>query len=589
MTAHATAKSKDWAGIALLVAIVAGGAALRFYDIGRKSLWLDEAATLHAVDAGFIEVLDAVKAHDAHPPLYYAGLHPWMWGSHGAMRARAFSAVFSVGTLVVFFALARVLLPRGPALIATLLLAVSAFHVYFAQEARHYTLAAFFVALSWYFFVELLAGKRLARWPFWLGLALANTAALYTFYYSLFSVLAQGVLLLVLWRGIGRKLMVAWVSWQLIPAALFAIYIPVILERMETLARLEPPPGSTVLSATGLAATAVQFTCGFLRETGGLLVGEAPLVFGAVLGLGLLGLVCALSALRTRRFVALAVLGWLACCCLRAWAGPPGEQALGSLVVGSAVALVVLLAIVAARRGPSCGTAVALVWLFGPVVFLALLPVRGHVYEPKHLIFASPALALLIGAALAGVRGRLARVFVGGLAVLALVANAASLACYYHPRVEKENWRQAVADLAERVEPGDIVAFTPPYVELPFHHYYTHVFHGPRVKRVRAPIAGRPFRAGELGLRRRVWVLEGRSNVEKPNPLVLPALQPYPRRFMARYDGTVGQVRVFLHDTWERRDEPAEPAAEPPAKPPATPPAKAPSKAPAKAPAKPAA
>ena len=488
--------------VSLLAAVLAVGAFARFYGLGAKSLWLDEAATMSAVDGSYVQVLTGVIARDAHPPLYYALLHTWMQGSHSGVRARAFSAAASLATLVVFYGLARVLLGWAGALLATGVLAASAFQVYFAQEARHYALAAFLVTLSWYFFVQLIAGRRLERWPLSLGLALANTAALYTFYYCVFSVLAQLVVLLVLWRGIGRRLVVPWLSWQALPAALFCFYVPVILDRMAMLRGLAPPAGHTVISAAGLSATAAQFGAGFLARLTG------------------------------------------------AW-GPVAGAAVGSLVV-----LLVVVAL-AGLREPRYRVAAAVGWLVGPVALLALLPIRGHAYEPKHLVFAAPALALLAGVAVVAGRGMLRAI--GAAAVALLVgANVLSLALYYRPGVEKEDWRGAVGDLRAAVLSNDIVVFTPPYVELAFRYYYDYYYvlrYGKPavVMWVRAPVTGEPFRAGELKLRppRRVWVLEGHSNVEVPNPRVTAALAPYRRLSEKTYDGLAGQVRVFLYDTLE--------------------------------------
>ncbi|MBM4035491.1 MAG: hypothetical protein FJ291_27430, partial [Planctomycetes bacterium] len=227
--------------IAIFVAIVGLGALLRFHAIGRKSLWLDEAATMDTVDASFVEVFRGVKDHDAHPPLYYLALRAWSQRSYDGARARAFSATVSVATLVAFCLMARLLLPQGAAIAATVVLAASAYQVYFAQEVRHYALAGFFVTLSWYLLALLLVGKARWRFPLWLGLAAANTAALYTFYYTAFAAAAQLVALLVLWRDAGRKLVARWLLWQLVPAAAFAFWVPVILERLKRLGSLEPP------------------------------------------------------------------------------------------------------------------------------------------------------------------------------------------------------------------------------------------------------------------------------------------------------------------------------------------------------------
>jgi hypothetical protein len=398
---------------------------------------------------------------------------------------------------VAFYGLARVLLSRAGALVATLVLAASASHVYFAQEVRHYALAAFFVTLSWYLLVQLVAGRRLERWHMWLGLALANTCAVYTFYYTLFSVAAQLVVLLLLWRSIGRKLVPPWLSWQLLPAALFACYVPVILERLADLRGKAPPASHTVLSVEGLSATAAQFCCGPIAALTELLGGPCALVAAAAAALGLLALAAGLTGLRGHRTAA---------------------------VVG-------------------------LTWLLGPVAFLAALPIRGHTYEPKHLMFASPAIALLLGTALDAGQHELRKYLVVGLIGLIVATNVVALVCYYDRTVEKENWRDLVRELVGRVEPSDIVVFNPPWVEFPFHYYYSGYFRERPVDIVPAPLAGKAFRAGELKRERRVWVLEAVSNVAIPNPEVTRALRPYPLLFSTRYEGLLGRIRLLLFDT----------------------------------------
>lgn len=489
-----------WLAAGGIVAVIALGAFLRFHAIGQKSLWLDEAATMNAIDASFAEVFRGVKAHDAHPPLYYLAVRAWVGRSHSGALARAFSAGVAAASLALFYFLAHALLPRGAALVAAAVLAASAFQVYFAQEARPYALAAFFVVVAWYCLAHLVASTWRRRWPLWLGLALANAAALYTFYYTAFSVLAQGVALLALWRRAGRRLLLGWAAWQCVPLACFSIWVPVILERMRLLGQFEAPVGRTVLSAEGLAATAAQFTCGFLAELAG---NAGPMVQAAAAGLGL---------------------------------------------------LVAVLAALAARR-ERAAAAIALVWLLGPLAFLAALPIRGHVYEPKHLAFAAPALALAAGVVWSAARRGL-RPLAALLIAALLAANIASLALYHRPDVEKANWRAALREFAENVQPGDIVTFSPPYTRLAFDHYargapHIVVWHVP------TPPAGEPFRAGELAQGRRVWLFQAASNVERPNPRVLAALEGYPQLLHWSHEGLVSTLGLWLFDTFKPGSRPA--------------------------------
>ena len=62
----------------LLLAIVALGGFLRFYQIGSKGLWLDEAFSVWMGWQPVGEMLGWLVKIDQHPPLYYTLLHLWM-------------------------------------------------------------------------------------------------------------------------------------------------------------------------------------------------------------------------------------------------------------------------------------------------------------------------------------------------------------------------------------------------------------------------------------------------------------------------------------------------------------------------------
>src|SRR5215216_5415036 len=92
--------------LATLLLIIVAGAALRVYQLGAESVWLDEAFTiklsLHP-PAGIIEE----TSKDVHPPLYYFALHYWMllFGDSEA-GARLLSALFGVLALVATYKMA---------------------------------------------------------------------------------------------------------------------------------------------------------------------------------------------------------------------------------------------------------------------------------------------------------------------------------------------------------------------------------------------------------------------------------------------------------------------------------------------------
>ena len=495
----------------LLAAVLVLGAGLRLYRVGAKSVWLDETAALElagrplfgTADGGWGPGLLAECARrDTHPPFYYSLLHLWLWGSDGAARARALSAVLGVAAIGVLYALARRLLGRGPALVASLLLAVSAWQVYFGQEARHYVLSTLLAALSWYFLVRVLEGegRRRGRRR---GLALANAAGMYTFYYHAFAMVAQLVVLLVLWRRGGRRLVAPWCVWQMIPAALFAFYLPVVFGHLAKLRRLAPSARPGGMGVMDFAATGAQFAAGFLAEMREVL---------------------SLPGLPVR--VGLALL------------------ALAAIGVG-----------LAGIRRHRAAVAVALGWLLVPLAVTAVFPFKGHIYEPKHLAFAAPALALLPAIGLVALRGKLKAIPVA-VAVLLVAANVWSLVRWYDRRIEKENWRDAVSRIAQQAREGDVLVLSPPYVILPFQYYYRpgRVDGArPKLELREARAVGVPFR-GTAPLGKRVWLLQCDSNVSIPNPRVFDVLRPYKRQFHEQYGDLVGTIDVILFDTRQPAD-----------------------------------
>jgi 4-amino-4-deoxy-L-arabinose transferase-like glycosyltransferase len=491
-------------GVLLLVTLlVAAGGLLRFWRIGAKSIWLDEAATLGIVERPYFSraapsgraepgLFAAVAAKDTHPPLYYALLRAWMLGGDGIARARAMSAVVGTATIGLMYLLARVFLSRLGALAATALLSASAYQVYFGQEARHYVVAAFLVALSTYLLSLLLTGPRQRGWALWLALALTNAAALYTFYYTAFAVVGQFVVLVLHARSQGRGLVARWCAWQLVPAMLFAAYVPVVLEKYRMLEQ-QVRRGTYTVEAGDLAATASQFVGGFAAELSGPRTGTA-LTVGCVLALGLL--FAAAAGLRNRRT---------------------------AVVLG-------------------------LVWLLLPVAIVILFPFKGHIYEPKHIIFAAPGLAFLGGVAVHAAEGRW-RTLPLALVGMAVAWNITSLVGgdvvgvswprgYYDRRVEKENWRVVASRIAQKAQEGDALVLNPPYTELVFTYCY-------RPDRLGVPCPKLVRQYGRTTYPR-TWLVTAVSNVALPSNAVEEQFAKYGTVFHEEYHDLVGSIVVKL-------------------------------------------
>jgi hypothetical protein len=136
-----------WAALAGTLALAL---ALRLHELGRRSLWLDEAISLWLARLPWADLLPTLATHDESPPLYFALLHLWRaWGENEA-ALRLLSVLASVSAVALGAALGTALGGRGAGLLAALCLALSPVQVHHGQEARMYALvSALTLGVTW--------------------------------------------------------------------------------------------------------------------------------------------------------------------------------------------------------------------------------------------------------------------------------------------------------------------------------------------------------------------------------------------------------------------------------------------------------
>lgn len=231
-------------GLPLLVWLLVG-LLLRFHNLALKPPWTDEFSTLvFGLGHGFTTVplsqiigleqilaplewnpiatvqdtLRVLLTESNHPPLYFVLTHQWVDGIrqmsqiwHGVSStpyvgfelARSLSACFgALGVPAIY--LTAWCMWRSPSIahFAALLMALSPFGIYLAQEARHYTLTILWLLGSLACLVAVVKHIYKGRLiPPWLGLAwvLFNGLGLATHYFFALSLLAE--LVALLWCG----------------------------------------------------------------------------------------------------------------------------------------------------------------------------------------------------------------------------------------------------------------------------------------------------------------------------------------------------------------------------------------------------
>ncbi len=204
-------------------------------DLQRESLWNDEAWTAWAIRSPYLrDILQRVEA-DVHPPLYFlllGGLDRFAGDSVLALRWP--SALFSMLGLAATYALGKHLFNRRTGMIALVLLGTASFFVYYAREARMYSLLMALAA-----FATLLYVRWRTKSSLWCALAysLGMAALVYTHYAGIF-VIASHILHAIITQIFPRtRLRSKWFVYPLpyiAAALLFAPWLPTLFKQMSS-------------------------------------------------------------------------------------------------------------------------------------------------------------------------------------------------------------------------------------------------------------------------------------------------------------------------------------------------------------------
>jgi uncharacterized membrane protein len=215
----------------LLAAILILSGALRFISIDRMSLWGDEACMMFLCRESAPDIVQALSSSDrpdvdVAPPLYFIMLHDWMaMLGTTVFSFRSFSAVFGILLVIAAVRLAVLLFDEKVALIAGFLLAINPFQIWYSQEGRMYTLAAFLAVMVILWFGKTIEKPgEISRWIIFGIMALL---LLYTQYYGFLLIASLSAYLITLLVRKDAKNKTALLRGFIITAvAMFAAYLP---------------------------------------------------------------------------------------------------------------------------------------------------------------------------------------------------------------------------------------------------------------------------------------------------------------------------------------------------------------------------
>ncbi|MFH1143637.1 MAG: glycosyltransferase family 39 protein [Candidatus Eisenbacteria bacterium] len=459
---HARAEKPARSSALGLVLLLVAAAVVRLLGLGRQSFWVDEALSFHYArpdDALTWEHL----LDNLHGPLHAFVLHFWMRiaGTSEAM-VRLPSVVASLLAVLAFWFLIRRVWGARLAWIASALLAVSPFHVWYAQEARNYSFLILFAILAQWALHRVLSEGPRPR-----ALALYGLALLGGFLSNLsmaFLLLPHGARLLWLERAGPRR--------ERVPEA-----GPLPEAQRQAVAQRRHVVGSVVLVwalvAVCLSPWAVRFYRYQVMPSALLTTDEVPTeeklrseTTDTLLGLPYTAFVFAgghaLGPSRRELWTAGP---------LDATRGHVGMIALTAVVFGS---LWIAGFIRCLRRGRREALGL-LLWQVLPLLALLLIASRNvKVINPRYAAVAFPAFVATVAWGVS--RARLSQLAFSAAVLISLVSLGRGLTMEEY---DKEDYRAASAWLLEEMQAGD--AFLRLAVDHPLRLVY-----------MRAPLRGDP-------------------------------------------------------------------------------------------------
>jgi mannosyltransferase len=166
--------------------------ALVLRSVGLNSgLWVDEIySVLWSFRGSFGDVLTYYRGDNKHP-LYalLANLSAGIFGE-SSWSVRLPAMLFGVATIPMVYTFGRLVGSKREGLLAAAILTVSYHHVWFSQNARGYSMLAFWTLLTSYL---LLRGLREGRPSLWLWYGVAAALGVYTHLTMVFTVVAQAL------------------------------------------------------------------------------------------------------------------------------------------------------------------------------------------------------------------------------------------------------------------------------------------------------------------------------------------------------------------------------------------------------------
>ena len=401
--------------IVLLLVILALAFLLRAYGLSDESLWYDEGLSISHARLNVLGISDDLARKDTHPPLYCIILHYWMMPfGDSECSVRFLSVIFGTLAVLAIYKIAGLLFDRRTALISSLFMAISSFHIFFSQEARMYSLMSLLALFSMYFFLKLSDEKHVI---YSIGYVIVTASLIYTHYAGFLLIFIQNIYTITLPICSKKGPRPNYKKWFGLQLMLVLLYLP------------------------WLAALVIQ-TYKIITNTTMKL---AP------------------SHLLAPPFNANLIKDSLAQCC--------GSRLLAYIFLALSFFSIADLRLKKLHLGPVSFNKTYFLWLWLLTPFFMPLfheKFTFLLYFAKYMITSSPALYILAAKGLTNTPLRYLKIPTIALILALSLINTSGI----YKDVNKEPWKEAVGYIDRNAREGDLVIFNPPYIKRHVFDYY---------------------------------------------------------------------------------------------------------------------
>lgn len=178
--------------------ILLTGLFLRLFQLGKPSLFVDEAFALYIAKLAPLDICSVLIRYDQHPPLYYLFLHLWIPMGVSEFMLRLPSAIFSTIAIYLTFMLGKELSNEKTGLLAAFMTAMSPGMFYITLEAKSHSPGLILIMAVIYIYILLAKYPEKENKPLWILHTIILTTAFMTHYLTIMAIILETIFCITL-------------------------------------------------------------------------------------------------------------------------------------------------------------------------------------------------------------------------------------------------------------------------------------------------------------------------------------------------------------------------------------------------------